>query len=108
MKKLPLNLIIIFGSAEIILSLLSFLLFLQSVGEEPFIAIMISQMLTQIIGSTVIIVLWLELLGIEFYFMLRKGFHFIYIILLLWGVYVLYWSLPIPYDYISDIVKFHK
>ena len=98
----------IFGIAGIILSILSFLLISESVGEEPFFKFKTSNALTQLVGATVIIVLWIELLGVVSYFMIRKGFNFYFLVFLIWGAFVLFWLLQVPYSYISDIVKFQN
>jgi hypothetical protein len=91
-----------------LLSIASFLLIAETVGEEPFLKFRVRHACSQLIAATVVLVLWLELFIWTIYKIVKGLYNKRLILLLLWILFVLFWLAQTPFTYISDIIKFQS
>jgi hypothetical protein len=103
MKKILAKPTMIFFISEIILSLLSFGSILGIAADAPLLTIRAADA-KRLIGITVFIMLWIDLLGVILYtIFIKKDSNPDYIIFILWGVVVLICLLITPFDFLSSV-----
>jgi hypothetical protein len=93
-------------SASVILSFVTFYLVLENASEEPFLRFSARFAYTQLIVSSVIIVLWVEMLLFSLFHFIRKRSRVLFAVITCWCLFALYWQIQVPQMYISDVVKF--
>ena len=94
------------GLHLVLLTVGSVVVWIECVGDEPFLAFIPAQALRQLGGSVALVALWLYLAGATTLAVVTRRVSRLWLFLLPWAAFVVYLLQSCPSDYMHDLIKF--